>query len=60
MDRRVLGVDVHLGVVGEALGPTVQVAVDDSPATAAPASSGGTPGWGVTRNAAMVSVSLGS
>ena len=37
----------------------VQVAVDDSPATAAAASSGSTPGCGVMRKSAMMSVSLG-
>ena len=39
---------------------TVQVAVDDSPATAAAASSESTPSCGVMRNMAMTSVSLGT
>ena len=38
----------------------VQVAVLDSPATAAPASSGGTPSCGVMRKAHRMSVSFGS
>ena len=39
---------------------TVQVAVEDSPATAAAASIGSTPGCGVIRNAARMSESSGS
>ena len=39
--------------------PVVQVPVEDSAATAAAASSGGTPGWGTMRNAARISVSFG-
>ncbi|MOA49865.1 hypothetical protein D3C78_1728050 [compost metagenome] len=39
---------------------TVQVAVEDSPATAAAASTGSTPSCGVMRNSASRSVSLGS
>src|SRR5690606_40302009 len=39
---------------------TVQVAVDDSPATAAAASSGSTPSCGVMRNSAITSVSRGT
>src|ERR1700761_4479314 len=38
---------------------TVQVAVDDSPATAAAASSGSTPGCGVMRKSAITSVACG-
>ena len=46
--------------VSRSVQTTVQVAVEDSPATAAPASSGGTPSCGVIRKAASTSVSLGT
>ncbi len=46
--------------VSRSVQTTVHVAVDDSPATAAAASSGSTPSWGVIRKSASRSVSRGT
>jgi hypothetical protein len=46
--------------VSRSVQTTVQVAVLDSPATAAPASSGATPSCGVIRKAQSTSLSFGS
>src|SRR3984893_500194 len=47
------------GAVSRSVHTTVQVAVEDSPATAAEASIGSTPSCGVTRNSAVMAVSFG-
>ena len=51
---------VVFAAVSRSVHTTVQVAVDDSPATAAAASIGSTPSCGVMRNSARMSVSFGS
>jgi len=47
-----------LNWVNPSVQTVVQVPVELSAATAAPHSSAGTPGWGVIRNAAKISVSV--